>query len=414
MTHIKDKKFIIIKKESKILSLLFHGGRLIQAGAEDEQKDILGNIYIGKVKNIADNIKAAFVETVPGLICFLPLNDVKDPILTNRIYDGRLMAGDELAVQISREALKTKQPAVTTALSLSGKYCVVSLKKPGISYSTKLSKKSRERIEAAIKDFFLPVKTDGAKTSGSEIGAADFGVIIRTNASQLDDFSPLEKELNELSAQLLALTEHASHRTCHSLLYKKPSAYLTRLRDLYENQCDEIVTDNETIFHEITEYRQIHPDFVLPDIRLYQDSQLPLYKLYSVETRLAEALAKKVWLKSGGYLIIEPTEALTVIDVNTGKVTGKKDNEKTYFEINMEAAGEIARQLTLRNLSGIIIVDFINMKSPESRSQLMAYLGNLLKRDAIKTNLVDITALGLVEITRMKTNKPLSEQLTNL
>lgn len=409
MTHIKDKKFIIIKKENKILSLLFQGGRLMQAGAEDEREDILGNIYIGKVKNIADNIKAAFVETVPGLICFLPLNDVKDPILTNRIYDGRLMAGDELAVQISKEALKTKQPAVTTALSLSGKYCVVSLKKPGISYSAKLSKKSRERIEAAIKDFLLP-----AETGVTESGGADPGVIIRTNASQLDDFSPLEKELRELSAQLLSLAGHAAHRTCHSLLYKKPSAYLTRLRDLYENQCDEIVTDNEAVFHEITEYRQAHPDFVLPDIRLYQDSQLPLYKLYSVETRLAEALAKKVWLRSGGYLIIEPTEALTVIDVNTGKVTGKKDNEKTYFEINMEAAGEIARQLTLRNLSGIIIVDFINMKSPESRSQLMAYLGNLLKRDAIKTNLVDITVLGLVEITRMKTNKPLSEQLTNL
>lgn len=394
-----DKKFIIIRKENSILSLLFHGNRLMQAGAENLEEDILGNIYIGKVKNIAENIKAAFVEITPDIICFLALSDAVNPVLTNRSYDGRLIAGDELAVQVSREALKTKPPAVTAALSLSGKYCVVSLKRAGVSYSAKLSKKARTRIEEELRDFPLPGK---------------LGVVIRTNAGMLTDFSLLRDELTALSARLAALTEHASHRTCYSLLYKKPVGYLLRLRDMYAGQYDEIVTDDAAVYEEVKEYRRAHPSFGLPAIRLYEDKLLPLHKLYSVEARLKEALAKKVWLKSGGYLIIEPTEALTVIDVNTGKVTEKKDDENTYFSINMEAAGEIARQLTLRNLSGIIIVDFISMKSQEHKNILMAQLGSLLKKDAVRTNLVDMTVLGLVEITRMKTNKPLKDQLTKL
>lgn len=394
-----DKKFIIIRKENGILSLLFHGNRLMQAGAENLEEDILGNIYIGKVKNIAENIKAAFVEIKPGVICFLALDEAVKPVLTNRIYDGRLMAGDEITVQVSKEALKTKPPAVTAALSLNGKYCVVSLKKPGVSYSAKLSKKARERIETELKAFSLPEKP---------------GIVIRTNAGALEDFSLLKDELAELSAKLTALTAHASHRTCYSLLYKKTAGYLLRLRDMYAGQYDEIVTDDTAIYEEVKEYRQAHPSFGLPSIRLYQDPLLPLYKLYSVEARLKEALAKKVWLKSGGYLVIEPTEALTVIDVNTGKATDKKDSERTYFTINMEAAGEIARQLALRNLSGIILVDFINMKSQEHKNKLMAQLGNLLKKDAVKTNLVDMTVLGLVEITRMKASKPLKDQLSKL
>ena len=142
-----------------------------------------------------------------------------------------------------------------------------------------------------------------------------------------------------------------------------------------------------------------------------QDERLPLHKLYSVETRLQEALGKKVWLKSGGYLVIEPTEALTVIDVNTGKLASGKDMEQTWLRINMEAAEEIALQLALRNISGIIIVDFINMKPEEHNKKLMSHFGNLLKQDAVRTELMDITALGLVEITRMKTSKPLREQL---
>ena len=143
----------------------------------------------------------------------------------------------------------------------------------------------------------------------------------------------------------------------------------------------------------------------------YEDALLPLYKLYSVEARLSEALDRKVWLKSGGYLVIDRTEALTCIDVNSGKYVGKKSGDESYFHINLEAAEEIAVQLRLRNLSGIIIIDFINMKAKEKNRQLMNSLKKFLDKDPVRTSVVDMTPLGLVEVTRKKEKKSLWEQL---
>lgn len=402
---MKDNKYVIIKYEGKILSLLYQGKRLIQIKAEKEDiKDsVLGNIYVAKVKNVVKNIQAAFVEIAPGYNCFLALNDIKTLLMINRKYDGRILAGDEVIVQVNKEAVKTKPPTVTCNLSLDGKYCAVSNGRPGLAFSSKLSAKVKQRIKEQLYAMEAFSIEDYSKT---------FGIVIRTNAKELeDDLQPLTEEIRQLTHRLDEMIHNGFHRTCYSRLLKKPAGYLGGLRDLRDGQCDEIVTDEVEIFEQITEYAKAHPMFRIPAVRLYQDKQLPLYKLYSVESGLKEALGRKVWLKSGGYLIIEPTEALTVIDVNTGKVTSKKTIDENHFQINMEAAREIALQLTLRNLSGIIIVDFINMESEEHRKELMAHLGNLLKQDPIRTTLVDITALGLVEITRMKIDKPLSEQL---
>lgn len=401
-----DKKYIIIKHEEKILSLLFADNRLLHVKAEEEQGGILGNIYVAKVINIAKNIHAAFVEISPGFPCFLNLKDIKNPALLNRPYDGRILAGDEIIVQVYKEASKTKPPAVNCALSLEGRYCVVSARKPGISYSAKLSDKAKGKIgDALAQEHIL-----------EEYGRSQ-GIIIRTNARSLleSEDNPgglafLAEEIRQLSRQLSQIMDYAPHRVCYSLLYRPPAVYLTGLRDEPEGQYEEIVTDDRGIYQSILTYQKENPDYRLPAVRLYQDDRLPLYKLYSVETRIQEALSKKVWLKSGGYLVIEPTEALTVIDVNTGKMITGKDMEQTYLKINTEAAEEIALQLSLRNISGIIIVDFINMRPEEHNRQLMSYLGSLLKKDPVRTKLEDITALGLVEITRMKKEKPLYEQ----
>lgn len=395
------KKYLILKYNGKILSLLYHDNRLVYAQAEEEEMNILGKIFIAKVKNILKNIHAAFVEIAPGFPCFLSLDDIKNPILVNRAYDGRILAGDEIVVQVYKEAAKTKSPAVTCGLSLDGKYCVVSAGKPGIAYSAKLSEKVKKRIGKVLEEKDIP-----------QIYGTKNGIIIRTNAKCLtEDIAPLTGEIQRLSKELEKIKETAYHRTCYSLLSEQPPAYLTYIRDEYEGQYEEIVTDNVEIYDRILSYSKENPDFALPGVRLYQDKLLPLYKLYSVETRLKEALGKKVWLKSGGYLVIEPTEALTVIDVNTGKTTAGTDVKKTYLHTNLEAAKEIALQLALRNLSGIIIVDFINMEQEEDNEKLMSFLRELLKKDKIRTKLEDITALGLVEITRMKKSKPLREQL---
>ena len=169
----------------------------------------------------------------------------------------------------------------------------------------------------------------------------------------------------------------------------------------------EIVTDEREIYDELT---NVPPADI--QVRFYEDSY-PLVSLYNLETSLERALGKTVWLKSGGYLVIEPTEAMTVIDVNTGKNIEKKSPEETYFKTNLEAATEIAFQLRLRNLSGIIIVDFIDMKEEEHNTELLNAFRQHLNQDPVKTTLVDMTALGLVEITRKKIRQPLHEQMKN-
>ncbi len=396
-----DRKYIILKHNRKILSLLYHGNRLLHAKAEMEQGNLLGNIYIAKVKNIVKNINAAFVEIKPGCPCFLSLNGLKNPLITNRAYDGRVLDGDEIVVQVYKEAAKTKTPTVTCSLSLDGKYCVAAAGRPGVSYSTKLSDKAKKRIG----DFL-------AQEGFLEAYSQKTGIIIRTNAKDLtEDLTPLKEEIRTLTEQLHHIMEIANHRTCYSVLFEQLPAYLTGIRDEYEGQYEEIVTDRQDIYDSVVAYCNENAAFPIPAIRLYQDELVPLYKLYSVETRLKEALNKKVWLKSGGYLIIEPTEALTVIDVNTGKLVAGKDMEETYLRTNLEAAREIALQMALRNLSGMIIVDFINMSQEENNKKLMDFLRGLLRKDPVRTQLMDITALGLVEITRMKMSKPLKEQL---
>ncbi len=396
-----DRKYIILRHKHKILSLLYHGNRLLHARAEAEHGNLLGNMYIAKVKNVVKNINAAFVEIKPGCPCFLSLNGLKNPLITNRDYDGRVLDGDEILVQVYKEETKSKTPTVTCSLSLDGKYCVASARRLGVSYSAKLSDKVKKRIGDCLEqEGFL-------ETYGREAG-----IIIRTNAKDLtEDLTPLKDEIRTLTGKLHHIMEIARHRTCYSVLFEQLPAYLTGIRDEYEGQYEEIVTDQPDIYETVLAYRKKNPSFPIPGVRLYQDEKVPLYKLYSVETRLKEALNKKVWLKSGGYLVIEHTEALTAIDVNTGKLTAGKDMEETYLRTNLEAAGEIAVQMALRNLSGMILVDFINMSREENNKRLMAFFGDLLKKDPVRTQLIDITALGLVEITRMKMSKPLQEQL---
>ncbi len=425
-----NRKYIIVKHEQKILSLLFEDNRLLHVNVERKQGSILGNVYVAKVKHVAKNIHAAFVEIAPGSTCFLNLERLKKPLLINRPYDGRILAEDEIIVQVYKEAAKTKPPVVNCSISLEGKYCVVSARKPGIAYSSKLSDKVKKRIGDALSEAHI-----------LEEYVKKQGIIIRTNARNLlldstdsyrenpqmfDNIENIPKEdseaisgvlhylieeIRQLSQQLHQIMDIAPHRICYSLLYAPPVPYLAALRDEPEGLCGEIVTDEPEIYEEILAYRKANPAYRLPEVRLYQDDTLPLYKLYSVETRIQEALSKKVWLKSGGYLVIEPTEALTVIDVNTGKMIAGQDMEQTYLKINMEAAQEIALQLSLRNISGIIIVDFINMRPEEHNLKLMSFFGNLLKKDPVRTKLEGITALGLVEITRMKKERPLYELL---
>lgn len=397
-------KLLLTPYQNKILSLLFRENRLLSANAFLPEGSLLNNIYIGKVTNIVKNIDAAFVEIFPGQICFLPLKECQNAVLVNRSFDEKLIVGDELLVQVVKEAVKTKQPVLSANLSFTGTYCVVTTGKRQIGFSSKLT----EELRTALKKYMEAI--------GTSLNRASFGYVLRTNCRELHkDYEPLKKELEVLTAQAKDTLKTAMYKTCYSRLFAAPASYLSQLQSLYQSEYDEILTDDKEIYENLCHFCSLENtgggDGFSKKIRLYEDAMLPLQKLYCVETRLSEALSKNVWLKSGGYLVIEPTEALTVIDVNTGKSIGKKEAKEHYFKINMEAAKEIAIQLRLRNISGMVLVDFINMQSKEQEEALVQKLRALLRADSVKTDVIDITGLGLVEITREKRNKPLWEQL---
>lgn len=361
----------------------------------------IGDIFVAKVINVVKQINAAFILYAPNKKGYLPIQGYT-PIITNRQYDGRILVGDEIIVQLEKEAVRTKEPVFTINLSLAGKFSVISYANTYKGVSKKCTKLERAQLRAAIPQ---------------EIA---FGVVVRTNAavflSELDkeqthdSLKPIIDEINYLNQRMSSLIQEGIHRTCFSRIWKSPSGYLTAMRDegvIYQ----QIITDSSNLYQELKDFVTLYMPEQVANISMYQDNSYPLQKLYRVETQISELLSKKVWLKSGAYLIIEKTEAMYVIDVNSGKNIMKKEMAAYIYEINIEAANEIMRQIRLRNLTGMILVDFINMEEDEKTDALLQELRVLAKKDRIQTTIIDMTALGLVEITRRKTTKSLAEQL---
>jgi len=224
----------------------------------------------------------------------------------------------------------------------------------------------------------------------------------------------ITKEISCLIEIYKNIRSYGIYKSRFSLLYRTPPAYICDIRDGYSDRVDEFVTDDIDLYENMRDYLVNHQPEDKDKLRLYQDTSISLSSLYGIKEKIKDAIKPMVWLKSGGSLVIQPTEALTVIDVNTGKaVAGKKKVQETFLRINLEAAKEIARQIRLRNISGIIIIDFIDMALQKNKDLLMEELEKEFKKDPIKTTLVDMTALGLVEVTRKKLRKPLHEQVND-
>lgn len=412
-----------IKGQEYLISALYDENKkmveVLPEHVEKEEPALLGNIYIARVENVVKNLNAAFVKISSQQNCYLPLEDLRNPIFTKKLSEKKaLVAGEELLVQVSREALKTKEPAVTTNLSFTGKYAVLTSGNRKMSVSSKLSKDKRAHYMELLKHL---TETDGS------LQMHPTGIIIRTNAAEVSDEAVL-KEICELSKLYEQLTETAKYKTCYSLLYAEPAPYLKHLNDLRQDELAEIITDDRKIFEEICQKYHIPKENLMTggsvpvpvdqvqteegiNLRYYEDKALSLSSLYRVKGNIEDALKERVWLKSGAYLIIQPTEALTVIDVNTGKNIAKKDVQENFLKVNKEAAIEIARQLRLRNISGIIVVDFMNLTSEEAKAELLSVFRAELKKDPVLSQVIDMTKLGLVEVTRKKVRKSLGEIL---
>ncbi len=390
-------KIIITERNDVLLLFLLDGQghpQMIQVSFWPGEEELLGSIYIGRVEEIVPGIQAAFVSIAPKEKVFLPLEECKQALLSNREYDGRLKQGDEILVQITSKAVKTKLPGASARLSLPGTYCVCRMDSLKTTYSGKLTEDAVKELKDAIKEREIP-------------GRKNYGFIIRTNARFLRHKEPLFEEMARFITIFDDIRQKYKTRTCHTCLYRSEPELVRVLKGIPMEEYDDIVTDNGRIRDLITPFLEV-------PVRYYQDPMVSLSALYSLNTHLSRALEKRVWLPCGGYLVIEPTEAMTVIDVNSGKASADKSiaRKNLYLQINLEAAKEIARQLRLRNYSGMIMVDFINMDSDQDNQILMNRLNDYLRMDKVETRLVDMTALGIVEITRKKINRPLSDFFT--
>lgn len=393
-------QLIVTYYKNKLVSCFLEDMELVQVNCEDAGTEgILGNIYVGKIKNIVKNINAAFIEIENQIMCYLSLEKNQTAIFVNSKKNNKWVIGDELLVQITKESIKTKAPMASSCLNFTGKYVVLTHGKPGIGISGKI-KENEERLR--LQKIMKPFATQ------------EYGFIVRTNSAFASEEEIIE-ETQCLIKKFQLLKTTGIHKSCFSLIDKAPSGYLCDIRDGYSRDIDQILTDDHSLYCEIKSYLETNQKKDLEKLKMYTKTDISLNHLYNIETKISKALQEKVWLKSGGYLIIQPTEALTSIDVNTGKaIAGKRKAEETFLKINLEAAEEIAKQLRLRNLSGIIIIDFIDMDTQKNQLHLIEHLKTKIANDPIPTQFIDLTALHLVELTRKKQRKPLHEQLKGM
>ncbi len=374
-------------------------------------ESVVGNIYVARVENVVKNINSAFVEIQKGIKCYYSLEDNKTHYFLNKKNNDAVNQGDLLLVQISADAIKSKPATASSKLTLTGKYVVLSTDVSGINISKKTqgNEHCKKLKKLLSKSFSFNVFGNDEGIADNQRYMGEYGFILRTNSAEAETEVVLEEALN-LVNRFKEIINFSFYRTAFTKLYTAPTDYVEGIIDSKTSELSEVITDKKDIFNMLI---NSVPSDVKDRIRLYSDELLPLRNLYSLERELEHALSNKVWLKCGGYLIIEQTEALSVIDVNTGKFVAKKGNAQskatTLLKVNMEAAKEIARQLRLRNLTGIIIIDFINMQSDEHIEELLSSLNMLVKNDSVKCHVVDITKLGLVEMTRQKKGKSLKE-----
>ena len=346
----------------------------------------LGSVYLCRVDNILDNLQSAFVRFGDGKIGYVPFKSILPSCVTNRSISSskELRQGDEILLQVDTEEIKLKKAKLTSHISVSGQYSVITLGRHGVGASLKLSEDVRSLLIAEIKKEYPALLAEYSNA----LSEAGFGVIIRTESAEL----PIEEAVPLIIAdirfslnELEKLLTEGKKRSLYSCIKK------SKMGDIDEHI---LRAKNFLKSREITDYKVINKSVV-----------------YSIKQDIEKLLHNKVWLKSGGFLIIEQLESFNAIDVNSGKAIDKKKD--SFLKINYEAADEIFRQIRLRNLSGMILIDFINMKSKEDTDKLCSYVKTLARKETVHTEFIDITGLGIIELTRNKNDKTLKEVLQN-
>jgi ribonuclease G len=385
-------------------------------------RSIVGSVYKGVVTNVLPGMQAAFVDIGLTKDAFLYAGDYTTNL--GDVAGQMLAAGDEDAdvdldveeleprretapieelvhknqtvlVQVSKESLGTKGARITSFISLPGRYLVYMPQARHIGVSRRIrDERERDRLRAALRALSLP--------SG--------GFIVRTNAEGKSEgeFAADVEFLTRLWAQIQGRFEQA---TAPAILHEEGDLTFRVVRDLFSPEIDEFVVDSREVYDKCAGYVEALVPSLRDRVRQWTEPA-PVFEALGIEKDIDRALRRRVWLKSGGYIVIDHTEALVSIDVNTGKYVGKRDFEQTVLKINLEAVGEVVRQIRLRDLGGIIIIDFIDMESADHREQVYRALKRALTEDKARTNVLEISELGLVEMTRKRVRQDLRALLS--
>ena len=375
------------------------------------QRGVVGNIYKGKVQRVMPGMQAAFVEVGLERAAFLHANDIvrSSP---DAVVDGEeaalptpppapimdlLRDGQDIVVQVVKDPIGSKGARLTTQISIPSRYLVLLPQSKVIGVSARIEDEAeRHRLKQAV--------TELAGLHGGH------GYIIRTNAEG-QPVEALAEDIAYLSRVWNVVERRGRESPSCSVLYEDLSLPLRAVRDLIRKDVEKVKVDSKETHERLQAFVAKYMPVLAERIELYSGER-PIFDLYGVEDEIGRALDKQVPLKSGGYLVIDQTEAMTTIDVNTGSFLGQRNLEETVYRTNLEAAQAVARQLRLRNLGGIIIIDFIDMTDPEHRRQVLRTLEKSLSRDHAKTTVYDFSPLGLVEMTRKRTVESLERQLS--
>ncbi|QNO13598.1 Rne/Rng family ribonuclease [Alkalicella caledoniensis] len=393
------KEIIISYRENNTRVALVENGQLVEFYTEGESNTrSVGNIYKGKVKDILPGMQAAFVDIGFNKNAFLYVDDIiRNDEKKEYTIDQLLKKGQDIMVQVSKEQIGTKGARVTGQLTLPGRHLVLMPYNNYVGISRRIEDEyERERL----------------KDIADSIKDPNMGVIVRTVAVGVSK-EELEKDLDLLIGLWNNTLENYSNYQSPSLVYSDLDLVERALRDLFDKQVDHIYIDNPEQYRKISQILKRKSNHLMDKVNLYQ-SKRPILFQFGVERDLEKAFQRKVWLKNGSYLVIDQLEALTVIDVNTGKFVGTDNLADTVVQTNLEAVKEICRQIRLRDVSGIIIVDFIDMLRETDKELVLTFLEQEMKKDQTKGQILGITKLGLVELTRKKVRKGIYNSLQQL
>ncbi len=439
-----SNKIVVNISSFEVRSAVFEANQLTDIHLERVQdRGLVGNIYLGEVQRVLPGMQAAFVEIGTDKAAFLYVGDILDPnqerevrheVVENDFSEDTLeiklspveeeikapvsgsnkhnhgdikaskpkkkiedvlKSGEPVLVQIAKDAISTKGPQVTTNISLPGRFIVFMPLKPHIGVSRRITdEQERERLKNILED----------------IVPRNYGCVVRTNGEGASA-EELQADYDFLKEQWRLLQERVQQSQKRTLVRQELNLVHRMARDVFNETINEFWIDSEETYHEVVELVKQRNAELVKRIHVYT-KETPIFEYFDVEQELEKALARKVWLKSGGSLIIDHAEALTAIDVNTGKFVGKKSLDETILKTNLEAIDEIAHQLRIRNIGGMVIIDFIDMEIQEHIDLVVQKLEEALEKDRARCKVVKISELGLVEMTRRRTKESLTQRVS--